>query len=361
MIILPSNAYNITGQQPSPGETMSRIILIILFVLVSLTNNDGCRAASTTLFKIASLAPAGSVWVEQFENFAKEVSQNTQGAVTFRIYPGGVMGDDQAMYRKMKVGQLQGGGFTMTGISNVVPDFRALAIPFLFTTYDEVDYLKKHLGPLFQERFREKGMELIAMSEVGFIYAMSTKPLKTLEDLKNSVNWSPSGDPISETYLSSLGITPVQLSIPDVLSSLQSGLVETVYNSLYGAIVLQWFTKAKYVVDLPYGYAYGAVALDSRKFNTLTQDQQKAIHSAADKYFPLLLQQTRKSNEESRQVMIERGSEFLAVDEATAHGLREQRDKTIDKLLKGSLSRDVYDRTVTLLKEFHDAAGTKPD
>lgn len=304
------------------------------------------------LFKIASLAPAGSVWVDQFENFAKQVEQTTNGSVTFRIYPGGVMGDDQAMYRKMRVGQLHGGGFTMTGISTVVPDFRALAIPFLVETYGEVDYLIENLLPTFQESFRDKGMELIAMTEVGFIYAMSTKPLKTLDDLKNSANWSPSGDPISEAYLSSLGITPVQLTIPDVLSSLQSGLIETVYNSLYGAIVLQWFTKAKYVVDLPYGYAYGAVALDSKKFAKLSETEQKAIHDAAAKYFPILLQKTRESNQESRRVMTERGAEFLSVDPATAQALRDQRDATIDTLLNGSLSHDIYDRTVKLLEEF---------
>ncbi len=335
------------------ARTACRYLSLLVFLL-SLPNLSEAKQ----IFKIASLAPAGSVWVEQFENFAKEVEQTTNGSVSFRIYPGGVMGDDQAMYRKMRVGQLQGGGFTMTGISTVVPDFRALAIPFLVETYDEVDYLIEHLIPMFKERFRDKGMEMIAMTEVGFIYAMSTKPLKTLDDLKNSVNWSPSGDPISEAYLASLGITPVQLTIPDVLASLQSGLIETVYNSLYGAIVLQWFTKAKYVVDLPYGYAYGAVALDSKKFDKLTAEEQKAINDAAAKYFPTLLQKTRESNEESRRVMIERGSEFLAVEPATAQALRQQRDATIDTLLDGSLSHDIYDRTVQLLEEFHKTKST---
>ncbi len=304
------------------------------------------------VFKIASLAPAGSVWVEQFDKFTKDVELATNGSVSFRVYAGGVMGDDQAMYRKMRVGQLHGGGFTMTGISTVVQDFRALAIPFMIETYDEVDYLKEQLKPVFQESFRQKGMELIAMTEVGFIYAMSTKPINTVDDLRNSVNWSPSGDPISEAFITSFGITPVQLTIPDVLSSLQSGLVETVYNSLYGAIVLQWFTKAKYVVDLPYGYAYGAFVLDGKKFAKLTEEEKKAIHDAADKHFPVLLQQTRASNDESRKVMIERGSEFLKVSDETAKALRDKREETIETLLKGSLSHKIYDQVSSLLESY---------
>jgi len=310
------------------------------------------QAEAKHLFKIGSLAPTGSVWVQQFELFAKEVTDKTGGEVAFRVYPGGSMGDDQAMLRKMHHGQLHGGGFTMTGISNFVPDFRALAIPFLFRDYGEVDFVKKGLLPSIKKMFAEKGLEMVAMTEVGFIYAMSTKPLRTLEDLQQSTNWSPSGDPISLQYMQALHITPVQLSIPDVLSSLQSGLIETVYNSLYGAIVLQWFNKARYIVDLPYGYAYGVFALDRKRYLKLTAEQQAIIVSAADKYFPALLTETRKSNEESRDVMLTQGNEFIAINEETRLGLQASRDEALKDLIPGSLSEDIYNQTISLLQEY---------
>lgn len=305
------------------------------------------------LFKIGSLAPAGSVWVQQFDMFAKEITEKTGGEVTFRVYPGGSMGDDQAMLRKMHHGQLHGGGFTMTGISSFVPDFRVLAIPFLFDDYAEVDFVKEGLQSTLQERFRDKGLEMIAMTEVGFIYAMSTKPLRTLEDLQKSTNWSPSGDPISLEYMQALHITPVQLSIPDVHSSLQSGLVDTVYNSLYGAIVMQWYNKARFIVDLPYGYAYGVFALDRKRFMQLTPDQQAAITSAAAKYFPVLLAETRKSNDESRAVMISQGNEFLPVSEETRHALEMSRDEALKTLIPAALSQDIYDQMNLLLTKYH--------
>lgn len=310
------------------------------------------QAAPKYLFKIASLAPAGSVWIEQFDKFAEEIADKTGGEVGFRIYPGGVMGDDQAMYRKMRVGQLHGGGFTMTGISTVVPDFRVMAIPFLFESYEEVDYVKEGLAPTLKKQFREKGLEFIAMTEVGFIYAMSTQPISTFDDLKNSKNWSPSGDPISEVYLSALGISPVQLSIPDVLTSLQSGLVETIYNSLYGSIVLQWFTKARYIADIPYGYAYGVFALDQKKFVKLPETHQKAIQEAAQIHFPVLLEKTRESNSESRQVLEARGSEFLIVDQETIGILRGKSEQAVDSLVPQSLSKGIYDQVIELRKEF---------
>lgn len=325
------------------------IFWAILFLLAS------CQQVYSSpkhLFKIASLAPTGSVWIEQFDNFAKEVSEKTGGEVRFRVYPGGVMGDDQAMFRKMRVGQLHGGGFTMSGMSQRVPDFRAMAIPFLFESYEEIDYVKKGLIPEFKEKFREKGLEFIALTEVGFIYAMSTKQINTYDTFRASKNWSPAGDPISEVYLKTLGITPVTLTIPDVLSSLQSGLIETVYNSLYGSIVLQWFTKANNIVDFPYGYAYGVFALSSKKYDKLPQSHQQIIETAARTHFPILLQKTRTSNEESRKVLQERGITFLPLDETTIALLKEKRDLAIDKLVPDSVSPEMRDKTFLLLDEF---------
>jgi TRAP-type C4-dicarboxylate transport system substrate-binding protein len=107
------------------------------------------------LFKIATLAPDGSVWVKHFENFTREVTEKSNGEIGFKIYMGGIMGDDRAMYRKMRIGQLQGGGFTMTGISEVVPDFRVMGIPFFFKSYDEVDRVTKSLFPIWQKDFKE--------------------------------------------------------------------------------------------------------------------------------------------------------------------------------------------------------------
>ena len=122
-----------------------KISLLIVFALALFFSVQQSPASPLHTFKIASLAPEGSVWVNSFKQFAEEVSSGTNGEIAFRIYPGGVMGDDRAMYRKMRVGQLHGGGFTMTGIAEIVSDFRVMAIPFLFRSYEEVDQVSASL------------------------------------------------------------------------------------------------------------------------------------------------------------------------------------------------------------------------
>ena len=329
-----------------------RFAFTLFTVLIFLFCTSPLQAKPKYLFKVATLAPAGSVWIEQFEKFSATILKETGGEVGFRIYPGGVMGDDQAMLRKMRVGQLHGGGFTMTGVSLQVPDFRVMGIPLLLESYEEVDFVRKGLMPEFAKQFREEGLEFVAMTEVGFIYAMSTEPVNNYAMFKGTKNWSPTGDPLSEGFMKALGITPTSLTIPDVLSSLQSGLVETVYNSYYGSIIMQWFTKARYIVDFPYGYAYGVFALSSKKFNKLPPAHQQVIHKAADTYFPILLAETRKSNEESRTVLEERGNEFLTLDDETIGILKEKRDLAMQKMIPSAVSEEIYKKTIQLIDEY---------
>ena len=98
-------------------------ILVSLFValLLVISVDEAYASRPKYLFKVASLAPEGSIWTKTFRNFTKEVEEKSGGEIGFKIYAGGVMGDDRAMYRKMRVGQLNGGGFTMTGISDPPP------------------------------------------------------------------------------------------------------------------------------------------------------------------------------------------------------------------------------------------------
>lgn len=321
------------------------ILLLVLIVFFS----SSVQAAPRYLFKVASIAPEGSVWTKRFQDFVAEVEEESHGEIGFKIYPGGVMGDDRSMYRKMQVGQLHGGGFTMTGIGPMVPDFRVMGIPFLFHSYEEVDKVSEVLWPLFGASFAKKGMELMALTEVGFAYTMSTQPISTLEELKKSKIWTPEGDPISSSYLEMLGISPVQLSIPDVLTSLQTGMIETVFNSFYGSIVLQWFTKAKYIPDIPFAYAYGAFLLDRKSFSRLPGNYAELMKSAARKHFGLLLEDTRKSNKEALEVLQANGVSLVKVANGTEENLRSVRDKTIDAIKGEAFSTEILNAVLTVL------------
>ena len=301
------------------------------------------------LFKIATLAPDGSVWVKHFENFTREITEKSNGEICFKIYKGGVMGDDRAMYRKMRIGQLQGGGFTMTGISEVVPDFRVMGIPFLMKSYEEVDRVRKSLFPLFQKSFQDKGLVLLAMTEIGFIYTMSTEPMTTLADLIQKKCWAPDNDLISRAYLEDLGVTPVPLSIPDVLPSLQTGLINTVFNGFYGSIVLQWFTSTRYITDTPFGYAYGGLVFSQKAFDKLPPCYVTLMQEQAEKHFAGLLVDTRKSNKESFSVLMKKGLKMVKADKDSLEKLQQQRVLTVERLNGKAFSKEIYNAAIQAL------------
>jgi len=324
------------------------VLLLLVFIAFPAAS---LAAGKKYLFKIGSLAPEGSVWARYFKEFADEVREKTGGAVRFRVYPGGVMGDDRSMYRKMRIGQLHGGGFTMNGISEIVPDFRVMGIPFLFRSYEEVDRVAAGLMPMFRKKFSAKGLELLATTEVGFIYTMSKAPVDGIASLKQRKAWAPENDPVSLVFLKNIGVTPVLLSIPDVMSSLETGLIDTVFNSFYGAIVMQWFTKTKYITDIPFGYAYGALVLSKRAFGRLPPEYARICRAAAAHHFPRLIAAARKSNADSLAALKKQGVRLVAPRPGEVEKLARWRDRTVKELNGRIFSKGVYEKTMRILAE----------
>ena len=78
-------------------------------------------AAARTL-KIATIVPDGSAWMQEMRRVGKAIEEETQGRVKLKFYPGGIMGNDNTVLRKIRAGQLQGGAFTSGALARVYPD-----------------------------------------------------------------------------------------------------------------------------------------------------------------------------------------------------------------------------------------------
>lgn len=340
--------------KPDCGHAFT--VMACSFLLVFSLSN---AALAGQLLKIATIAPQGSIWAKSFDEFRRQVKEGTGGAVDFRIYYGGVMGDDRAMYRKMRIGQLQGAGLTVTGLAEIVPDFRVLSIPFLFASYEEIDAVWPQLKPSFSTAFAEKNLYLVAMTEVGFVYPLSTKPIRTPEDLSRTTCWIPDGDPLSRAFLLQAGTSPIPLSIPDVLTSLQTGLISTVFNSYYGSVVLQWFTRTKNIGDTPFGYAYGGLVLDAKAIATLSAEQLAVIDKASNACFADTLKTaTRKSNEEALAVLLDNGATVVPTSAQTRSHYHRLRDATIAAEKDRSFSSAIYEKLVKALSLYRRSSTT---
>jgi TRAP-type C4-dicarboxylate transport system substrate-binding protein len=144
---------------------------------------------------------------------------------------------------------------------------------------------------------------LLGWAEVGIVNVFSNTPITKPEDLRNVKIWLWEGDPIAEAMFAALKVKPIPLSVTDVMTSLQTGMINGVYGSPLSVIALQWFSRMKYVFSLPITNASGAVIISKKTFDTLSKEDQKTILGLGDKYFRTLTLQSRKDNEQSVEIL----------------------------------------------------------
>ena len=270
----------------------------------------GCSQTQAVTIKIATLAPEGTTWMKEMRAAGDAVKKQTEGRVEIKYFPGGVMGNDSAVLRKIKLGQLQGGALSGAELSVVYPDAQIYSLPFLFRDLDEVAYVRARVDPLLQKGFEDFGFEAVGMSGGGFARIMSVKPVSSKEDLRSSKVWVPQNDRIAQVAFNEAGVNPVSLPLADVYTSLQTGLLETVANTTSGAIAFQWHTRIKHVFDLPLTYVMGMMVIDQRTFKKLSETDQAIVSKAMGDAFRNLDVANQRDNESARAVLIKQGIAF---------------------------------------------------
>ena len=213
----------------------STILALILLVTPSLA----------VTFKIATIAPEGSFWITEMRNASETIKQRTEGRVDFKFYPGGVMGNEKSVLRKIRIGQLHGGMFTGGGLEDVSPYLRLYSLPLVFNTLAEVDYVRARFDPELERRLEKDGFVSFGFAEGGFGMMMGNNPIHGVDSLRGKKVWVPEGDRVYYTSMEALGLSPVPLPITDVLTGLQTGLVDIVGTSPIGALVFQWQTRVR--------------------------------------------------------------------------------------------------------------------
>jgi TRAP-type transport system periplasmic protein len=311
------------------------LFFVVGFLLVGL--DFDVYAEKKNVIKFSTLAPEGSSWMKSLRRFSGEIKKATDGNVVFKFYPGGVSGDEKDVIRKMRIGQLHGAGFTGVGLGAILPEIRVLDLPFLFKSDQEVEHVYRAMNDYFVERFEKKGYVLLGWVPAGWIHFLSQKPITTVADLRASKPWLWEGDPLVEKGYEGMGVQPIPLSITDVLLSLQTGIVDTVYSSTQGALVLQWFTKVKYITRLRMGYATGGVLISKKKFKKLPPAYQEALQKIGSERFAELGAVIQEDNFKAQKVLESNGIKWTPQPEPAALKQFQQAGVTARKNLVGKL------------------------
>jgi len=251
----------------------------MFFLLLTLLASVGL--ASALDIKLASIAPENSPYGVALNQMAAEWQKISNGRVRVLIYHNGIAGDQSDVLRKMRIGQLQGGVFTNTAIAALVPQVLSVSVPFLVRNDDEFRYVMKDLVPILDKRLESQGFTAIAWAEAGWVKFFSKDLLRTPDQLKRDrLAVPPEQQDLLATF-KLLGYRPVPLDMPETLSALNSGLVDVIFTSPLIVAGYQWFSAARYMLNMNIAPAVGTIVLSTRAWNQIPQQYREEFKASA--------------------------------------------------------------------------------
>ena len=297
--------------------------------------------------KIGVLAPEGTNWAVNLQKMAKEVAKTTEERVTLKFYFGGVQGDESDVLRKIRIGQLHGGIFTGKTLGEIHGDIRVLELPFTFYKDREkalrtMDKLSSH----FDKKLDESGFINLGLVEIGQVYFVSKRKVQNLQALNGLKIWSWQGDKLVNTILKEMKLISTPLALPDVLSSLSTGIIDAAYAPPLGIVALQWHTKIRYLINFPLAYSIGAFLIDKKRWLKINSQDRMTITNIGKKYEKIINASNAKDNQEALSAMKSLEIQFLDFPKSDIVEGRKVRDQVVEKLKGSYFSQEIYDKLV---------------
>lgn len=306
--------------------------------------------SSAQELKLAVLAPEGTTWANHMRSLAETIKKETNDQVTLRIYFGGAQGDEPDVIRKIRLGQLQGGVFTGKTLGEISGDLRVMEVPFLFgNDISKARSTLEQLEDQFNKNLQERGFINLGFIDVGMVYLVSQKNITGLEGLSGVKIWQWEGDPLANQMLRALNFVSVPLSLPDVLSSLSTGIIEAAYAPPLGLVSFQWTTRVNYLLDYPLAYSMAALLVDQRSWSRISAENQGKIRAATTKFVEKINGATQKDNNDALAVIRSTGVEFVTFSEADIQQAHQVRDQVVKELTGNLFSQNIFEKVNNIL------------
>ncbi len=305
--------------------------------------------------KLGTLAPEGSPWHGIIRDMAEDWKKAADGKIQFRIYPGGVAGDEPVMIQKMKVGQLHAAALTGVGLAEIAPEIMALQMPMMLQSYEELDYVVEKTAPRFEKILKDKGYTVLNWGDAGWVTFFADRPVIRPDDLKKVKLFIWATSTTEAALWKDEGVQPVPLAATEIHPSLKSGLINAFSTTPLAALSFQWFGSAKNMTDLKWAPLVGATVITNKKWDSIPEAQKPALVKAAKESGERLRRETRKLGADAVGVMQKHG---LQVHPVPADALAEW-----EKWARGAwprlMGKDIPQELVAEIEKLRDEARAK--
>ena len=307
--------------------------------------------------KIATLAPNQSAWMQDMRAAGKEIEQRTDGRVKLRFYGGGTQGTEDKVLQKIKIGQLHGGTFSATDFMQDYGAINIYGLPFVFASWDEVRYVRERMDAQLQAGFAD--LNFVTFGIAGsFSMVLSNDPIRNYDDMKGKKVWLPQGDFVSYEAMRRLQLSPVALPITDVLTGLQTGLLDIAAIPPEVAVALQWHTRVKYVTNMPVVFGISFLAISKRTFDRLAADDQMVVSDVLNGVYADIDQKAPAESENAMQALQSIGITRVEPEEGQFAELQQTMSKfNREMAIEGAYPLGVYEEMLDHIGEFRRGNG----
>ena len=272
--------------------------------------------AQAQVIKLATLVPEGSVWVKGLRDMGSQWTSSTQGRVTLRVYPGGIAGDEPDLVRKMRIGQLQAAAITTGGLASIDQAFQLFNIPMFFDSYPELDAVLAKLTPILKARLEAKGFMLLSWGHGGWVYFFTKTPVKNVDELKKTKMFAWAGDqPMIDRWKAN-GFQPVPLAATDILTGLQTGMIDSYPTTPLLGLTLQWYKQTPNMVGLGLAPLVGGLVISKAAWNKLSAGDRVKVAAGCTRLEMRLHADVPKQDTTAIAEMQKRGLRIIAVPTA---------------------------------------------
>jgi tripartite ATP-independent transporter DctP family solute receptor len=267
------------------------VIAIVGFLLAGCGNasneasgdSDG-DSSSAKKFRLGMVAAQNSVQHQAAEKFADLVKEKTNGSIDIAVFPAGQIGSDESLGQDLSRGTLEFAFLnqgSMSGMDQLL-DFHYL--PYIVSNYAQADKLFYGDGIIPQtmtETLAKHGIKALGWYELEFrALSNSKKAVTTPEDFKGLKLRVPGSQAIMG-FFNGVGAQTVTIAMPELYTALQQGTVDGQDNGLLITYDNKLHETNQYYTRLNHVFATGTIAISDQTFESLSEDEQKAVTEAA--------------------------------------------------------------------------------
>jgi TRAP-type C4-dicarboxylate transport system substrate-binding protein len=313
-----------------------------IFALLMLTGSLA-SAAQQTVIKMGTLAPDGSPWYQVLQEMGQRWRQISGGTVKLIVYPGGALGDEPDLVNKMRIGQIQAVALSGAGMSDIEPGVSCLQIPMMFASYDELDYVRDRMAPRLEKMIEARGFIVLNWGDAGWVHFFTRAPVTHLDDMRQMKLFTWAGNNETLELWKANGFRPVPLAATDILTGLQTGLIEAVPTTPLYALLNQSFGIAKYMNDVKWAPLIGATLISKKAWDSLPQSERAQMYQAARDSGQGLRGGIRKMGDDAVATMQKRKLTVVHADGAVVAEWRKEAEGVYPKLRGDMVPAELFD------------------